>query len=84
MPSTVANAMMENVVQPLSDAKDRLSGYVFVPPQVMTDYLLSSRPIQWIIPHIVAVEDLSKLDITVGETEDTTESEENENEKESS
>ena len=75
MPSAVANVMVTKVVQPLSDAKDRLSGYVFVPPQVMTDYLLSSRPIQWIIPHIVTVEDLSKLDITMEEIEDTTEEE---------
>ena len=82
MPAAVSN-MMIKAVQPLSDAKDKLIGHVFVPPQVMTEYLLSSRPIQWIIPHIVAVEDIAKMDVTMEEIEDTTESEGNENEKES-
>lgn len=82
MPAAVANVVMK-AVQPLSEAKDKVIGHVFVPPQVMTEYLLSSRPIQWIIPHIVAVEDISKMDITMEEIEDTTESEGNENEKES-
>lgn len=82
MPATIANCVMK-AVQPLSDAKDKLVGHVFVPPQVMTEYLLSSRPIQWIIPHIVAVEDINKMDITMEEIEDTTESEGNENGKDS-
>lgn len=83
MPAAVANVVMK-AVQPISDAKDLLVGHVFVPPQVMTEYLLSSRPVQWIIPKIVAVEDISKMDITMEEIEDTTESEGNENEKEAS
>ncbi|XP_078368266.1 uncharacterized protein LOC144652106 [Oculina patagonica] len=82
MPAAVANVAMK-AVQPITDAKDRLAGYVFVPSQVMTEYLLSSRPVQWILPHIVAVEDMSKMDITMEEIEDTTESEGHE-EKESS
>ena len=82
MPAAVASVMMK-AVQPISDAKDRLVGHVFVPPQVMTTYLLSSRPIQWIIPQIVSVEDMSNMELTVDEV-DTTESEGNENEKESS
>lgn len=82
MPAAVANVMVK-AVQPISDAKDRLVGHVFVPPQVMTTYLLSSRPIQWIIPQIVSVEDMSNMELTVDEV-DTTESEGNENEKESS
>ncbi|KAJ7339628.1 hypothetical protein OS493_006033 [Desmophyllum pertusum] len=83
MPAAAAGVVMK-AVQPLSEAKDRLVGHIFVPPQVMTEYLLSSRPVQWIIPHIVAVEDMNKMDITMEEIEDTTESEGNENEKESS
>lgn len=79
MPAAVANVVM-TAVQPIADAKERLVGRVFVPPQVMTEYLLSSRPIQWIIPQIVAVEDMSKMDITMEEIEDTTESEGNEKE----
>lgn len=82
MPAAVASVMMK-AVQPISDAKDRLVGHVFVPPQVMTTYLLSSRPIQWIIPQIVSVEDMSNMELTVDEV-DTTESEGNENEKETS
>lgn len=82
MPAAVANVVMK-AAQPIADAKDRLVGHVFVPPQVMTEYLLSSRPVQWLIPHIVAVEDMSKMDITMEEIEDTTESEGHE-EKESS
>lgn len=75
---------MKKATQPICDAKDKLVGHVFVHPQVMTEYLLSSRPIQWIIPHIVAIEDINKMDITMEEIEDTTtESEGNENEKES-
>lgn len=77
MPATVTG-LMTRVVQPICDAKDKLSGYVFVPPHVMTGYLLTSRPVQWIIPHIVAVEDLQKMQILVGENEDSAESEENE------
>ncbi|XP_058957353.2 uncharacterized protein [Pocillopora verrucosa] len=77
MPATVTG-LMTKVVQPICDAKDKLSGYVFVPPHVMTGYLLTSRPVQWIIPHIVAVEDLQKMQILVGENEDSAESEENE------
>ena len=83
MPAAVAN-VMKKATQPICEAKDKLVGHVFVHPQVMTEYLLSSRPIQWIIPHIVAIEDINKMDITMEEIEDTTtESEGNENEKES-
>ncbi|PFX34894.1 uncharacterized protein LOC111338980 [Stylophora pistillata] len=83
MPATVTG-LMTRAVQPICDAKDKLSGYLFVPPHVMTGYLLTSRPVQWIIPHIVAVEDLQKMQIVVGENEDSAESEEYENEKDSS
>lgn len=83
MPATVTG-LMTRAVQPICDAKDKLSGYLFVPPHVMTGYLLTSRPVQWIIPHIVAVEDLQKMQIVVGENEDSAESEEDENEKDSS
>ncbi|PFX34891.1 uncharacterized protein LOC111340922 [Stylophora pistillata] len=84
MPSYVAN-MMIKVAQPLSGATDKLAAYVCVPPQVMTEYLLTSRPVQWILPEIVPVQDLiTKMDITMEEIEDTTESEEFENLEDSS
>lgn len=84
MPSCVANVVVK-AIQPLSDVTDKLAGYVFVPPQVMTDYLLTSRPVQWILPEIVPVQDLiTKMDITMEEIEDTTESEEFENLEDSS
>lgn len=84
MPSCVANVVVQ-AIQPLSDVTDKLAGYVFVPPQVMTEYLLTSRPVQWILPEIVPVQDLiTKMDITMEEIEDTTESEEFENLEDSS
>ena len=83
MPAAVLN-MTRKVAEPLGEVKNKATAYLFVPPQVMTEYILSSRPVQWIIPKIVAVEDMSKLDITMEEIQDeeTTE-EEKENEKES-
>lgn len=84
MPSCVANVVVK-AIPPLSDVTDKLAGYVFVPPQVMTEYLLTSRPVQWILPEIVPVQDLiTKMDITMEEIEDTTESEEFENLEDSS
>lgn len=79
MPAAVANMMMK-ATGPLSDVKDKLVGHVFVHPQVITQYLLSSRPIQWFIPHIVAIEDIKDMEVTM--EDETTESEGNENEKE--
>ena len=67
MPAAVSNCVMK-AVQPLTGVKDKLVSHVFVPPQVMSEYLLSSRPIQWIIPHIIAVD--NKMDVTVEEIED--------------
>lgn len=75
LPSTVANMMMQ-VTQPLTNAKDRVVGYVFVNQQVMTQYLLSSRPVQWMLPHVVAVEEVAEMNITVAESEESEDDEE--------
>ena len=83
MPAAVLN-MTRKAAEPLGECKDKAAAFLFVPPHVMTDYILSSRPVQWIIPHIVSVEDISKLDITMEEIEDEETSEEKEeSEKES-
>lgn len=74
MPAAVLN-ITRKAAEPLSEVKDKAAAYLFVPSQVMTEYILSSRPVQWIIPHIVAAEDMSKLDITMEEIEDEIEDE---------
>ena len=79
MPASAMNMTVE-AVKPLLSAKEKLMGYIFVPPQVMTEYILSSRPVQWIIPQIVAAEDMNRMEITMEEIEDSTESEGNEKE----
>lgn len=50
--------------------KDSIKAYVFVPSQVVTEYVLSSRPVQWIIPQLVSTEDMSNLEISMEEIED--------------
>lgn len=44
--------------------------YVFVPSQVVTEYVLSSRPVQWIVPQVLSTEDMSNLEISMEEIED--------------
>lgn len=67
---------MMQITQPLTSAKDKLVGYVFVNQQVMTQYLLSSRPVQWMLPHVVAVEEVAEMNITVAESEELEDDEE--------
>ncbi|XP_068740357.1 uncharacterized protein [Montipora capricornis] len=81
MPAAVASVVM-NVTEPLSKAKDQLVGYVFVNQHVMTQYLLSSAPVQWMLPHVVAVEDIAEMSITVAERAESEELEDDESEEE--
>lgn len=67
---------MMQITQPLTSAKDKLVGYVFVNQQVMTQYLLSSRAVQWMLPHVVAVEEVAEMNITVAESEELEDDEE--------
>lgn len=67
---------MMQITQPLTSAKDKLVGYVFVNQQVMTQYLLSSRAVQWMLPHVVAVEEVAEMNITVVESEELEDDEE--------
>lgn len=73
---------MMQITQPLTNAKDRVVGYVFVNQQVMTQYLLSSRAVQWMLPHVVAVEEVAELNITVAESEESEDDEEETDEDE--
>ena len=74
--------MMMQVTQPLTNAKDRVVGYVFVNQQFMTQYLLSSRAVQWMLPHVVAVEEVAEMNITVAESEESEDDEEETDEEE--
>jgi hypothetical protein len=69
LPAVILN-LSKKAVEPLSNMKDGVMAYVFVPGQVVTEYVLSSRPIQWIIPQVVSTEDMSNLEISMEEIED--------------
>ena len=75
MPAALLNMTLK-AAEPLSGLKDKAMAYVYIPNQAMMDYVLSSRPVQWIVPKIVAAEE---MDIILDEIEDEdTESEEQE------
>lgn len=75
MPAALLNMTLK-ATEPLADLKDKAMAYVYIPNQAMMDYVLSSRPVQWIVPKIVAAEE---MDIILDEIEDEdTESEEQE------
>ncbi|XP_031553490.1 uncharacterized protein LOC116290565 [Actinia tenebrosa] len=69
LPAAILN-LSKKAVDPLSNMKDSVMAYVFVPSQVVTEYVLSSRPVQWIIPQVVSTEDMSNLEISMEEIED--------------
>ncbi|EDO30954.1 predicted protein [Nematostella vectensis] len=75
LPAAVLN-LTKTTMEPIASVKDKALAYVFVPSNVIAEYVLSSRPVQWIIPHIVSEEDLSKLEISMEEIEDEPASEE--------
>jgi len=63
--------MTKKAAEPVSNAADHaLQAYVFVPSQVVTDYVLSSRPVQWIVPQVLSNEEISNLEISMEEIED--------------
>lgn len=75
MPAALLNVTLK-ATEPLADMKDKAMAFVYIPNQAMMDYALSSRLVQWIVPQIVAAED---MDIILDEIEDSTESEDHEN-----
>lgn len=62
--------MTKKAAEPVSNVADRALAYVFVPSQVVTDYVLSSRPVQWIVPQVLSNEEISNLEISMEEIED--------------
>ncbi len=80
MRTTIASVIL-NVVQPLTVDKGNVIGHVVIPPQLLTECILYSRPIQWILHQISPAEDSNKRDISMEEFEDTTGSKGAENQK---
>jgi len=69
LPAALLN-MSKKAAEPVSGIADRAMAYVFVPSQVVTDYVLSSRPVQWIVPQVLSNEEISNLEISMEEIEE--------------
>jgi hypothetical protein len=54
-------------VQPVTDVTGRIIGQLLLPPKMVAEYILSSKPIQCLIPNVVVFEEISRIDIEMDE-----------------
>ena len=55
------------IVQPVTDVTGRIIGQLLLPPKMVAEYILSSKPIQCLIPNVVVFEEISRIDIEMDE-----------------
>ena len=66
LPGSVASASNQ-IVQPVKDATGRIIGKLLLPSKMVAEYILSSKPIQCLIPNVVVFEEISRIDIEMDE-----------------
>ena len=66
LPGSVAN-LSGKVMKPVTDATGNIVGQLLLPPKMVAEYILSSKPIQCLIPNVVVFEEISKMDIEMDE-----------------
>jgi len=61
---------LKEVAPQFTEVTDKAVAYVLVPAQVVSEYILSSRPVQWIIPTVVKADSVKIMeDIEMSELE---------------
>ena len=61
---------LQEVAPQFTDITDKAVAYVLVPAQVVSEYIIASRPVQWIIPSIIKAEEVKIMeDIEMTELE---------------
>ena len=66
LPGSVAIAS-EQITKPVKDATGQIIGKLLLPPKMVAEYILSSKPIQCLIPNVVVFEEISRIDIEMDE-----------------
>lgn len=77
IPGSVAS-VSGKVVQPVKDATGRVVAQLLLPPKMVAEYILSSKPIQCLIPNVVVFEEISKMEIEMDELADDSENDDDE------
>ena len=61
---------LQDVAPQFTEITDKAVAYVLVPAQVVSEYILSSRPVQWIIPSFIKADEVKIMeDIEMTELE---------------
>eukprot|EP00794_Sanderia_malayensis_P016723 gene16723-18417_t len=55
-------ASLKETQPQVTDAADKAVAFVVVPAQVVAEYLLASRPVQWIIPSVINAEEVKIME----------------------
>lgn len=55
-------ASMKKTAPQVTDAADKAVAFVVVPAQVVSEYILSSRPVQWIIPNVIHADEVKIME----------------------
>ena len=55
-------ASLKQTAPQFTEFTDKAVAFVVVPAQVVSEYILSSRPVQWIIPTIIEAEEVKIMD----------------------
>ena len=46
----------------VKDIPDKAVAFVMVPAEVVSEYILSSRPVQWIIPNVIKADEVKIME----------------------
>ena len=64
-------ASLKEVAPQFTEITDKAVAYVVVPAQVVSEYILSSRPVQWVIPSIIKADEVKIMeDVEMAEIDD--------------
>lgn len=66
IPGSVATASNQ-IIKPVTDATGVIIAQLMLPPKMIAEYILSSKPIQCLIPNVVVFEEISNIDIEMDE-----------------
>lgn len=67
------------VVKPVTNATGLVVGQLLLPPRWVADYILSSTPIQFLIPNVVSIEETTKSEMEAGELAEDSDNDDDEN-----
>ena len=55
-------ASLKDTAPQFTEITDKAVGYVVVPAQVVSEYILASRPVQWIIPTVIQADEVKIME----------------------